>query len=202
MPRPKKYKNQEERQVAARAKAKRHYEKNSTVIKERKRLARIRQQHIEERHKRRKQRLLLREPQTDEQLGLQIDRDTRLYNSQYTSLKSKLLDTVLNREPLRYFEDVYQRLVAQLCLDKPIENPLQTARGSFEYRVGGSSVDQLWSEVWNDVGSGTLLDKFSALRDAFRSVEHAFNDIEVALLEGHLLETTSVAPSCTNRQSS
>ncbi|KAL0567340.1 hypothetical protein V5O48_014652 [Marasmius crinis-equi] len=200
MPRPKIYKNQEERKLAARAKARRHYEKNSATIKERKKVARLKylkeleQQEIAERHERRRQRLLHRQPQMDEESQLQqTAKDTRtalsFFNSQYSSLKSKLLNSILKPMPLMYFEDVYQQLVAQLSLDEPIENPLQTARGSFEYRIGGSSVDQLWSDVWNDIGSGPLLNKFSALRDAFRSIEQAFNDMEVALLEGHLLDT-------------
>ncbi|KAL0576680.1 hypothetical protein V5O48_005307 [Marasmius crinis-equi] len=195
MPRPKKYKNQEERRLAARLKSRRHYEKNSVAIKERKKASRLaylkelEQQQVAERHERRRQRLLSREPQTEEQSQLQLRRDTSVYNSQYISLKSQLLNTILKREPHLFFEDLYQKLIAQLCLAEPVDNPLETARGTFQYRMGGRSVDQLWSEVWNDVGSGSLLDRFSALRDAFRSIEHALNDMEVALLEGNLLDT-------------
>ncbi|KAL0565388.1 hypothetical protein V5O48_016640 [Marasmius crinis-equi] len=212
MPRPKLYKNKEERRKAACEKAKRHYDKNSETIKERKKLARVkylreieyvfnalsylsdqdwfvnRQHELEVRKAQQRDRLLKRGPETKEDLRAQEASDIRLYNRHYQSLKTKLLVTLLKGNPAEFFEGVYQQVAQPASSGEHVCTHLEAIRGGFQYRTGLNDVEELWSQVWNSLGSGRVLDKFSALRDGYRAVERALSDIEVAILEECLVE--------------
>ncbi|KAL0562820.1 hypothetical protein V5O48_019258, partial [Marasmius crinis-equi] len=74
-------------------------------------------------------------------------------------------------------------LVNLLTSGAELRSHLQAARGSFEYRMGQRDTQELWSEVWNVVGSGELLDKVSALQDGFGTMERALDDLELAVME-------------------
>ncbi|KAL0569438.1 hypothetical protein V5O48_012526 [Marasmius crinis-equi] len=191
MPRPKLYNNAEERRVAARQKAKRYYDKNNTSIKEKKRQSRLQYQadlekqlarEREERARIRSERMRL---QTDNEIDREIEKDTRFYEGQYEELKTKLLDKVLLPSPLDYFQKLYWAVVSKTTF---MECPLQTARGSFHYRSNKDSVDRLWRDTWNRIGSGALLDKITVLNDCYSSIERALDNIDLAVIEGDLEE--------------
>ncbi|KAL0572894.1 hypothetical protein V5O48_009063 [Marasmius crinis-equi] len=199
MPRPKRYKNKEERRIAACDKAKRHYHKNKEAINAKKKEARLQhlrdiecaitlRRELEERQERQRQRQKHVQTISDANWHSQLVNDSRFYDQRYAALKKKLLQNILQGNPRKYFENIYELLISATGSEEPVSAHLETARGAFEYRMGQEQVKALWSQAWNAVGSGPILDKFTLLSEGFHAIEHALNDLEVAVLEERLVD--------------